>query len=276
LSLVQPADRPFIHLLLYGDSGAGKSTGAATFPTPQLVFSFDPVGKELPYLRRAGSRIDGETDDGTPYSEILSTKTGESLVRVEHYIDSDPQQPEAYTRFLLRLAEMDAEMRSTYEALRALGSPGAIPHQLIAPAWKTLVIDSVTFMELAARKLAQYKLNKNAKDPRQWWGASTDTLEEVLMFRFGAVRTNVVVIAHADEDKDDVHGFYLRNPRAPGRLRKSLPSAYNEFYRAYVRRTDEGDREYLWQTRSDNLWNAATQVGAPEPCVPHFSAIWTS
>ena len=247
-------DRPLVHLLLYGDSGAGKSTSAATFPTPQLIFSFDPVGKELPYLRRAGSRIDDEAVDGTPFTEILATKTGKALVRVEHYIDSDPQAPEAYVRFLQRITTLSDT----------------------ALVYRTVVIDSVTFMELAARKLYQYKLNRNAKDPRQWWGASTDTLEEVLMFRFGSVRTNVVVIAHCDEDKDDVHGFYLRNARAPGRLRKSLPSAYSEFYRAFVKRDEAGEREYLWQTRSDNLWNAATQVGAPDPCVPHYSAIWTA
>jgi hypothetical protein len=40
-----------IHVLLYGDSGTGKSTLAATFPKPIRVFHFDPYNKDVPYLR---------------------------------------------------------------------------------------------------------------------------------------------------------------------------------------------------------------------------------
>ena len=39
-----------IHCLVYGDPGAGKSTFVATFPTPILVFMFDGLGKDTPYL----------------------------------------------------------------------------------------------------------------------------------------------------------------------------------------------------------------------------------
>ena len=40
-----------VHLLLYGDTGSGKSTFAATFPKPMLVWCFDPHGKDMPYKR---------------------------------------------------------------------------------------------------------------------------------------------------------------------------------------------------------------------------------
>lgn len=40
-----------LHLLLYGDTGSGKSTFAATFPKPMLVWCFDPHGKDMPYRR---------------------------------------------------------------------------------------------------------------------------------------------------------------------------------------------------------------------------------
>jgi len=40
-----------MHLLLYGLSGSGKSTTAATFPTPILVLLFDAWDKAMPYLR---------------------------------------------------------------------------------------------------------------------------------------------------------------------------------------------------------------------------------
>lgn len=246
------AEKP-VHLLLYGDSGGGKSTGAATFPKPMLVFCFDPVGKDTPYLNR-GVPVLGEDDAGTPIVEVMSARTGNLLIRIERYHDIDPTQPTAYPRFLARLAHLNADLN----------------------AFQTIVLDSITFMELAARKMHQYKLNPNSKEPRQWFAGSTDTLEEVLLIRFGALPCNVVVTAHMDEEKDEVHGTYIRNPSAPGRLRKRGSAGYSELYRAYVRRTEAGGREYMWQTRSDALYNAASQVNAPDPCPATYKAIWTS
>lgn len=239
------------HFLIYGDSGSGKSTSAATWPKPMLVFMWDPHGKDIPYLKRGqpGPRLVDAY--GTPYQEVLSTKSGETIIRIEHYIDLDPLKPQAYARFLRRLSD-----------------GGEFPE------WRTVVLDSVTFMELMARKYAQYTLMPNSKEPRQWFASSTDTLEEVLMVRFGALPQNVVVLAHIDEDKDELNGVYLRNPMAPGRLRKRSPAGYSEVYRAYVRRDTNGEREYLWQTRSDNMYSATTQLDAPDPCVQHYTAIF--
>jgi hypothetical protein len=246
-------DRTSLHALIYGDSGAGKSTGAATFPKPMLVFMFDPRGKEYPYTQR-GTVADSVSPEGTPVQEVLSRKTGDVLIRLEHYLDRDPQKPEAYRRFTHRLATLEQD----------------------AEQFRTIVIDSVTFMELMARKRAQYELNPTSKEPRQWFASSTDSLEEILMIRFGAVTCNVVVLAHIDEDKDEVHGMYVRNPAAPGRLRKRSPAGFSELYRAYARRTDDGGREYLWQTRSDAIFNAASQISAPDPTPQDYSTLWSA
>ena len=43
------------HTIAYGDSGVGKSTFAATYPKPMLVFAWDPHGKDLPYQKGAQS-----------------------------------------------------------------------------------------------------------------------------------------------------------------------------------------------------------------------------
>jgi len=85
-----PPSRPPLHAIAYGDSGAKKSTMAATFPKPMLVWMFDPWGKELPYVRR-GTRRDGGTDvHGTPITEVMSKRDPDKLlVRIEHYLDDD-------------------------------------------------------------------------------------------------------------------------------------------------------------------------------------------
>jgi len=101
-----PPSRPPLHVILYGDSGAKKSTMAATFPKPQLVLMSDPFGKELPYSRRGLSQLLPEPDRyGTPITEVMSRKDETKLlVRVEHYLDADFKRPEAFSRLLARLA----------------------------------------------------------------------------------------------------------------------------------------------------------------------------
>src|SRR3989304_5706784 len=142
-----PRPRPFAHAIFYGDSGGGKSTGAATWPKPMIVFFFDPFGKEMPYLKR-GDYGDLEAyADGTPFRRVFSKKQPDrEIIRIEHYIDPEPEHPEAFVRFRNRMRDFQHEYA----------------------IWKTAVVDSVTFMELAARKFSQYVTKKSSKEPRQW------------------------------------------------------------------------------------------------------------
>lgn len=245
-----------LHTLIYGDSGAGKSTAASTYPYPHLIWMFDPYGKELPYkkaLVRDGAVIHQQVNQfGIPVEFLVHNEV--LKVQIEHFIDADPRKPEAFEKFLQRLDLFGKEL----------------------PDWQhgTLILDSITFAELAARKWSQYKLNAGSKEPRQWFAASTDMLEETLMIRFGSMPMRVVIIAHVDEDKDEVHGEIVRNPSAPGRLRKRNPAGYSELYRQYVQRDQKGNRAYLWQTRSGGGYNCATQLDRlPDPCPAAYSQI---
>lgn len=249
-------NHPPIHCLLYGDSGSGKSTLASTFPKPLLVWSWDPWGKETPYLNR-GDAGDVQVADvtGTPYRDVVSRKTGKLLIRVESYLDADFKQPEAFHRFLTRMTRFQHEYAD----------------------WATVVFDSVTFAELTARKWHQYALNPSAKDGRQWFGGSTDLIEEMLMGRLAALPMNVVVCAHVDEDKDELHGTFVRTPKMPGqRLRKGVMAAFSEVYRTFITKDEQGQRVHRLQTRGDNLWAASTQIDAPDPCEPDYKSLWSA
>ena len=249
-----PETRPPIHALIIGDAGGGKSTVAATFPKPMLVHSFDPLGKEIPYLKVGDMQpVQLPIPGGTPYRDVVSKKSGKLLIRIRYYLDADMTHPDAYRRLLADLAKLQAEYAE----------------------WATVVFDSTTFAELAARKWHQYGLNPQAKDPRQWFGGSTDLLEELIMGRVAALPMNAVVIAHVDEEKDELHGMMLRSPKLPGRLRKGAASAFPELYRAFVGKDgDTGERVHLLQTQADAIWNCASQINAPNPCVPYYSALW--
>ncbi|RLI53210.1 MAG: hypothetical protein DRP09_16255 [Candidatus Thorarchaeota archaeon] len=241
--------RQDIHVLAYSDTGGGKSTFAATFPKPMLVLFFDPLGKDQPYLADA-SEV-GELVD-TPFGMMRDVKHAGGITRLEYYHDHDPYNPSAYSFFLQRMGLFDQEK----------------------DYWRTVVLDSITFMELTARKYHQYALNPTAKDGRQWYAGSKELLEEMLMMRFAGLKLNVVTLAHVDESKDELHGEIVRNPAAPGKLSKRLGAAYGEHYRLYTVRGDMGEIKYVMQTTNDGLYAAQTQIKAPNPCYPHYDSIW--
>ncbi len=253
---------PPIHVICYGDSGAGKTAFAATFPKPLLVFQFDMPDKETPYrvdpLRRVprGEQSgEGTTAWGCPYYDVTSLRTGKLLIRVERFLNPEAEVfPDAYIRFLKRMAAFSAEYGD----------------------WATVVIDSVTFMELAARMAQQFITNKGSREPRQWWAGATDDLERMLMMRFASLPMNVVVIAHIDKQQQDFHGRALQTVSAPGRLSKGLPAAFGELYYAYPQRDADKNVSFWLQTRSDLQHVAASQIGAPDPCPTAYAALWAA
>lgn len=176
------------------------------------------------------------------------------LIRLEYYHDEDATKPICYRRFSERMVNIREE------------------------SWKTIVLDSVTSMELAKRHEAQYKTLKGARDPRQWYAASKEGLEEMLMTRFGSLPSigmNVVVLAHISDEQTDVEGHAIYNPMAPGKLAKGLPSGYAETYHAYAIPKKEGNL-YRLQTEADHEYKACTQIPAPSLCKPLYKELWAN
>jgi hypothetical protein len=245
--------RQAIHNLVYGDPGSKKSTFAATYPKPMAVFFFDPIGKDGPYLRQGNPTELYQADGEDFLTRDVLDADGNLLIRLQYFGDINPKKPTGYKAFLRRMQDFYAEV----------------------PQWATAVLDSVTFMELGARKNEQYNLNPKTKDPRQWWAGSTDSIEEMLQGSFGAMPINVVVIAHIDEHKDEFNGQILRRPKAPGRLSKGLAAGYSEIYHAYVGHGEQGEKLWLLQTSSDNTWICESQINAPDPSWGNYESLWT-
>lgn len=204
------------------------------------------------------------SDHVIPYRDIVRD---DGFVRVEYYHDQDVDNPSAYSKFRARMGILQNEYGN----------------------WQTIVLDSVTYMELMARKYDEKVMNPlpagatkyrglkgSGVDPRQWFGASTDALEEMLCIRFPGLPMNVVIVCHVNEKRNDVSGEILRMPFAPGRLsdRKLLNAAYQEQYYVYTGRDDERNRLYLVKTQNDGTWAATTQIEAPDPCFPHYESLW--
>jgi hypothetical protein len=265
MALINNSKNPPIHVMCYGESGTKKSTFAASFPKPLLVFFFDPLGKDSPYLRQGiPSGLMPSQFPGFMTQDVFN-EAGELQITLEYFLDPFPQKPSAFPCFQNRFAQLLSHIWGVRE----------IPGE---PDWKSIAFDSATYLELSARKYAQYFLNPNAKDPRQWFGSSTDQLEEILMISTGSIPRNVITICHVDEDKDEAGGVMVKNPALPGRLRKHGSSGYSEFYRVFVQRGDGkpgvSETRYALQTEPNGLYNAGSQIMAPNGCEPTYEALW--
>lgn len=175
-------------------------------------------------------------------------------IRLEYYRDREPKKPEAWQAFIENWSERDP----------------------VEEGYTTVVLDSVTFMNLRVMHYAQFRKLKHAKDPRKWYGLATEELEQQLMGKFSALDCNLVVTAHVSREKDEAHGDMVYFPSAPGRLGPKgggLPSAFAETYRSYC---DDDKKGTFWalQTEKDSRFNACTAINAPDSCEPEYAALW--
>lgn len=239
--------------LLYGDAGSHKSEFAATCPKPELVLCFDPPSKARPYLR-AGTPEEPKRKGEIVVQEVMGRKTGKPIITIEYYNDTIAAKPNAFRIFRERMVTLEREL----------------------DRYRTLVLDSTTFMRIAAFNDMRYRRqpgmqdNRKFKDPRKWYALVAEQLNEMLMVRVANMDITVVVIAHVKEEKDEVHGNLLYSIAAPGQLAKLLPGGFAETYRAYVNKRGEP----LLQTELNRHYVACTQIPAPNPCAPNYKAVW--
>lgn len=257
-------ERPKIHVLIYGDPGTYKSTFAATCPKPMLVWCFDSVGKDIPYCR--GGQV-GEFQQyqlGTAVIRYRDVQQPDGLIRIEYFHEIGPTQsdgklyPIAYDNYLIRMAAFHNEYDN----------------------WATGVLDSTTSFELAARNKAKI-LNpmepfQKGTDTRQWFAASTDALEEMVVTRFGALTMNVVCICHQSSQMAELTGEVLRGPAVPGRLlsRHEMAMSYQEIYKTYTVRQADGKVAPQLQTTNRDGFMATSLLNAPDPCYPTYESLW--
>src|SRR5216684_29166 len=137
MSDAKPAVRRRIRPCIIGRDGAGKSWLAATFPKKMLVCLFDAPDKAGEYLKR-GIAGDIEQAQHCYFQNVFSASDPERLIiRVEYWGEANPSSPTSYGRFVQRSSTIEAE--------------------IVSESYQTVVLDSVTAFELAARFYSEYR-----------------------------------------------------------------------------------------------------------------------
>lgn len=246
--------RPELHVADYGNPGSRKSSFFATFPQPIVVAHFDAVGKDMPYWKLGQpTKLQRDGKFGYDFREIITPEKTLGA-RIEYYHDPLVDQPRAAAAFLERL--------------------NRVPKEIDKGDCATFCFETVTSASLKARKMYQYDLEPDRKDPRKWYGGAVDILEEVLLIQLPSLQCNVCVGLHISAEKIESEGGLLRAPFLPGRLNASFASQWPELYRSYIERSKVGDKTGYVQTQGDEKWYANTMIDAPDPCEPEYTALW--
>lgn len=213
---------PFVKLLLVGNSGAGK-TGALTS------------------LVEAGYKL-----------RIIDMDTGLDAL-INHVSAKDPKLLEA-----IQYQSFRDRMKATSAGTKTDGPPKAYVHALQAletwPDDKTdpatwgndtiLVLDSLTNAGRAAFLWAK-AMNPSSKDPRQWYKAAQDLIEDMIAnLTSDSFATNVIVISHVDlvETQIGIKGYASSIGKALG---PKLPRFFNTMILSEVSGSGEKVRRRL-------------------------------
>jgi len=225
LSDVNPSEN--IKVLVYGETGTGKTCFSTGFPTPILLLDFD--GK----ANSAASFYAGQEDRL-------------AQIEVERLVPVGLEDPMLnFSKILTRL--QGQQKIGEYEA-------------------KTLVVDSLTtFSGAVLRHIV--KTNPGIKRVMSKQGVQPGMQDYGILKREFArlipgllsLDMNVVMLGHISMNKDESTGEILRGVNMDGSFGAELPIYFEEVYRSYVK---EG--KFLAQTQSDFKFKCRTQRGLPK------------
>lgn len=224
-------------ILVYGNSGAGKTCFAAGFPYPILYLDFDgKVDSAAAFFRNDKERL--ENIDVRDLSAKMS---------------QDPILE--FSKIIAEVAKQEKEGKLEF---------------------KTLVLDSLTtFSSLVLKHIVatnpgiKRTASKQGVQPGlQDYGILRREFERLITGLLG-LNCNVVMLGHIDTSKDELTGEIVRGPLLDGSFAKSLPIYFKEVYRAFVDKD-----EHVLQTKSDYRFSCRSQIpNLPNPCPSNYEEL---
>jgi hypothetical protein len=240
-----------LQLLVFGESGTGKTTFAASFPKP-FFLDFDKG-----VLSLAGRE--------EVYSESFKAASYGSMDEAGRQLS--PQ----------------AEFARFQKTVRDL-----IPH-IKAGEIQTIVLDSITtYADLCLNYVLETGMTSKDKSNRLGqqpgiadWGMQMSIIKSTMNQLF-ALPCHFVATAHEQFEKDELTGALKGTPLATGKLAAQLPLWFDEVYRSniqgqgtqarYVLST-KGSQGWVGKSRLDGLLKNCGKEGLPNPIGPDYTKI---
>lgn len=226
----------FVKLMVYGPSGAGKTTFSTSFPGPIGVADFD-----------------GKIGSAARYLEVHNPKKLDEIEFENFQPSAVNGGVQVYQKFMKWLYSLEMAAKE-----------GKFP-------FKTIVLDSLTTF---AESLTAHIMASNPAVKRV--DALTPSMQDYLMVstnfkpiihRLLALPCNVVVIGHISQDKDEVTQEINYRPALPGKLPELLPILFGEVYRAFTE-VQDGKVQFKAQCRPAGKYVARTEIQGMPNVIP--------
>lgn len=227
-----------LKLLIYGQSGAGKTVFSAGAPKP-LVLDFD-----------------GKVSSAASY---FAHNAPERLKEIsfENLTDT-PGQDRPFRRFSKILRDLQAQ-----------AAGGKFPYE-------TVILDSLTLF-LDAFMADIMAENPGVKRPNNVPALQDYQILNLqfkdVMSRLLSLPCHVIVVGHITSETNQETGRIFWKPLVPGKLADRLPQIFSEVYRAYVISKDN-QPQFVLQTSSDGEYICRTQIpGIPTHIPSDFNRL---
>lgn len=212
----------YVKLLLLGESGAGKSIGASTFPGLKHYADFD-------------NKIESTAMFHAKNKEVLDS------ISVVQY-GKMPVTGDAKTSRKARMQAFLDDLKAVY-ALQNNKQP--LPFQ-------TLVIDTISTMADSILEDYRYVSQLGIKRPNADQNSQSDygllaTHVKQIITGILSLDCHVVVVGHTMREKDETTGVITNQIMFPGQMSNRLGIYFQEVYFA---RLDSAGK-HVWQTKAD-------------------------
>ena len=213
-----------LKVLVYGQSGAGKTVFSAGAPKP-LVLDFD-----------------GKVSSAASY---FAHHNPERLKEISYENMTDvPGQERPFRRFMKIL-------RSLHEQAAA----GKFPYETVVLDSLTLFLDAFMADIMAENPGVKRPNNVPALQDYQILNLQfKDVMSKLL-----SLPCHIIVVGHITSETNQETGKIFWKPLVPGKLADRLPQVFSEVYRAYVTQKD-GQPAHILQTNSDGEYICRTQI----------------
>ena len=227
-----------IKLLVYGQSGAGKTVFSTGAPKP-LVLDFD-----------------GKVSSAASY---YSAHAPERLKEISYENLTDvPGQERPFRRF-----------KRILQGLQKDAAEGKLKHETIVLDSLTLFLDAFMADIIAENPGVKRPNNVPALQDYQILNIQfKDVMSQLL-----GLPCHLIVVGHITSETNQETGRIFWKPLVPGKLADRLPQIFTEVYRSYVVHQN-GQQQYLCQTSSDGEYVCRTQIpGLPTHIPADFSRL---
>jgi hypothetical protein len=184
----------------------------------------------------------------------LYAREGDNQIAViELWYDLPPSKPEVGALFLERWTQLvDSGELNDYSGL---------------------VLDSTTGLKQAFFYNEMYRVNKNAKEPRQWYAGAAANLRLVLT-PIAQIALPVVVITHiTPETEADTNGVLRYLPNLPGQLARDANGLFGECYHSQAWYTAGVGIQSSWTAVPQKKYPGFSQIGMPPTFEPNMRAV---